>query len=86
MIELEIYAVGLRESDNILKLGHQFEAYPSVRYQIDTNHDIVYLEMDEPLVTQHQIADCVRRIGLITRFVGEIPSELEIGTQTQRIE
>ena len=86
MIELEVYAVGLRESDNILKIGHQLEALPGVRYQVDSNHDIVYFEMDEPIVTLSQLSDAIRRVGLEPRFVGEVPAELEVGTRTQRIE
>jgi len=86
MIELEVYAVGLRESDNILKLGHQLEALPGIRYQVDSNHDIIYFEMDEPIVTLHQIRGAVERIGIEPRFVGEIPSDLEVGTRTQKLE
>lgn len=86
MIELEVYVVGLRDSDNILKLGHQLEALPGVRYQVDSNHDIIYFEMDEPIVTLSQLTGAVERVGLAPRIVGEIPSDLEIGTRTQKIE
>ena len=86
MIELEVYAVGLRESDNILQLDHQLETLNGVRYQADANHDIVYFEMDEPTVTLNQLSDAFKRIGLEPRFVGEIPAELDIGSRTQRIE
>ena len=86
MIELEAYAVGLRDDDNVLKLDHQLEALPGIRYQADPNHDIVYFELDEPSVTLSQILDAFARVGLKARFVGEVPSELEVGTRTQRIE
>ena len=89
MIELEVYAVGLRDSDYIQKLHHEMEAYLGVRYQVDPNHDIVYFEMEEPQVTLNQIRALFKRIGLAPRFVGQLPPELEVGgdgSQTMRIE
>jgi len=89
MIELEVYAVGLRDSDYIQKLNHELEAFAGVRYQVDPNHDIVYFEMGEPAVTLNQISAAFRRIGLHPRFVGQVPPELEVGSggaQTMRIE
>ncbi len=85
MIELEVYAVGLREGDNIMRLDHELETMPGLRYQADANHDIVYFEMDEPCVTLKQLTDAFARIDLTPRFVGEIPTELESGSRTQRI-
>ncbi len=86
MIELEVYAVGLREGDNIMRLDHELETLPGLRYQADPNHDIVYFEMDEPVISVKQLTDAFRRIDLEPRFVGEIPSELDTGSRTQRIE
>jgi len=90
MIELEVYAVGLRDSDYIQKLNHELEGFPHLRYQVDPNHDIVYFEMEEAVVTLNQIANVFTRVGLHSRFVGQIPSELQVGsasgTQTMRIE
>ena len=89
MIELEVYAVGLRDSDYIQKLNHEMEAFLGVRYQVDPNHDIVYFEMEEPQVTLNQIGAVFKRIGLAPRFVGQLPPELEVGSggsQTMRIE
>jgi hypothetical protein len=89
MIELEVYAVGLRDSDYIQKLNHELEPFQGVRYQVDPNHDIVYFEMEEPSVTLNQVSAAFRRIGLTPRFVGQVPSELEVGgagSQTMRIE
>jgi hypothetical protein len=74
MIELEVYAVGLREGDNIMRLDHELGTLPGLRYQADPNHDIVYFEMDEPVVSMKQLTDAFRRIELAPRFVGEIPS------------
>ena len=86
MIELEVYAVGLRDGDTILRLDHELGTFPGLRYQADPNHDIVYLEMDEPVVSLKQLNDVFRRVALEPRFVGEIPSELDAGSRTQRIE
>jgi len=51
MIELEVYAAGLRDLDKVLELDHQLEAIPGLRYKVDSNHDLVYLELDEPTIT-----------------------------------
>ena len=47
MIELEVYAAGLRNIDKILELDHLLETIPGLRYKVDRNHDLVYLEMEE---------------------------------------
>jgi len=90
MIELEVYAVGLRDSDYIQQLNHELEAFQGVRYQVDPNHDIVYFEMEEPTVTLVQVSNAFKRIGLHPRFVGQVPTELQVGgatgSATMRIE
>ena len=89
MIELEVYAVGLRDSDYIQKLNHEMEVFIGVRYQVDPNHDIVYFEMEKPQITLNQLASVFKRIGLTPRFVGQLPPELEVGgsgSETMRIE
>ena len=56
---------------------------------MDPNHDIVYFEMATAVVTLNQIAAAFKRIGLVPRFVGQMPEELEPGTsgsETIRIE
>ncbi|PYK95801.1 MAG: hypothetical protein DME36_00825, partial [Verrucomicrobia bacterium] len=55
MIELEVYATGLRDLDKVLGLDHQLEAIPGLRYKVDSKHDLVYLELDEPTVTAREI-------------------------------
>jgi hypothetical protein len=40
MIELEIYAPGVRTLEKILELDHELEALPGLRYKVDPNHDI----------------------------------------------
>jgi hypothetical protein len=83
MIELEVYAAGVRVLDKILELDHQLEAVPSLRYKVDSNHDIVYMELDEPTVTFREIGMIFRKLGLEPRFVGAIPPEVRPMTKTQ---
>ena len=44
MIELEVYAAGVRDLSKILEL----EAVPGLHYKVDSNHDLVYMELEEP--------------------------------------
>ncbi|HEY8649386.1 MAG TPA: hypothetical protein VIL70_00570 [Chthoniobacterales bacterium] len=83
MIELEVYAAGVRDLDKILELDHQLEAVPGLRYKVDSNHDIVYMELDQPTVTFREIGMIFRKLGLEPRFVGAIPPEVRPMTKTQ---
>ncbi len=82
MIELEVYAAGVRDLNKILELDHQLEAVPGLRYKVDSNHDIVYLELDEPTITSRQIRTLFVELGLEPCFVGAVPSELRTGSKT----
>jgi hypothetical protein len=55
MLELEVYAAGLRDLNKILELDRELEAIPGLRYKVDSNHNIVYLEMGEPTITLREI-------------------------------
>ena len=85
MIELEVYAAGIRNLENILELDHEFEAVPGLRYKVDSNHDIVYLEFEEPTMTIQEIRSVFRKIGLEPRIVGHVPGELNQKAKTQPI-
>ena len=86
MIELEVYACGLRDGDNLLQLQSQMDVMPRIRYKVDVRHDLVYFEVDNPAdVTQRQIAKLFEAIGLEARFVGQIPPEIELGSDTIRL-
>jgi len=86
MIELEVYACGLRDGDNLLQLQSQMDVMPRIRYKVDVRHDLVYFEIDNPAdVTQRQIAKLFEAIGLEARFVGQIPPEIELGSDTIRL-
>jgi len=83
MIELEVYAAGVRDLDKILELDHQLEAVPALRYKVDSNHDIVYMELDEPTISFREIGMIFRKLGLEPRFVGAVPPEVRPKTKTQ---
>lgn len=83
MFELEVYAAGVRDLDKVLQLDHELATIPGLRYKVDSNHDLVYLELDEPRVTFREIRAIFRRLELEPRFVGAIPAELRPKTKTQ---
>ena len=83
MIELEVYAAGLRNIDKILELDHQLETIPGLRYKVDPNHDLVYLEMEEAGITLRELRAMFRKIGLEARFVGAVPDEMRSRSKTQ---
>jgi len=83
MIELEVYAAGLRDLNKILELDHQLEAVPGLRYKVDSNHDLVYLELEEPVITLREIRAMFRKLDLEPRFVGAVAPELRPKSKTQ---
>jgi len=83
MVELEVYAAGVRDLNKILELDHELEALHGLRYKVDSNHDLVYLELEEPTVTVREIRAIFRKLGLEARFVGAIPDELRPRSKTQ---
>lgn len=83
MIELEVYAAGVRDLNKILELDHELEAIAGLRYKIDSNHDLVYLELEEPIITFREIRAIFRKLDLDARFIGAIPPELRPKTKTQ---
>lgn len=83
MIELEVYAAGVRNLEKILELDHELEAVPGLRYKVDSNHDIVYLEFEEPTFTIQEIRSIFRKLGLEPRVVGAIPTEINPKSKTQ---
>ena len=83
MLEIEVYAAGVRNVDKILALDHELEAVAGLRYKVDSNHDIVYLDFDEPTLTLQEIRGIFRRLGLEARIVGAVPPELNPKSKTQ---
>jgi hypothetical protein len=83
MLELEVYAAGVRDLNKIMELDMELEAIPGLRYKVDRNHDIVYMELDEPTVTFREIRATFGKLGLEPKFVGAVPPELRPKTKTQ---
>ena len=83
MLEIEVYAAGIRNVEKILALDHELEAVAGLRYKVDSNHDIVYLDFDEPTLTIQEIRGMFRRLGLEARIVGAVPPELNPKSKTQ---
>ena len=83
VLELEVYAAGVRDLNRILELEHELEAIAGLRYKVDSNHDLVYLELDEPTITFREIRAIFRKLGFDPRFIGAVPPELRPKTKTQ---
>ena len=79
MLELEVYAAGVRDLNKILEL----ETIAGSRYKVDRNHDLVHFELEEPAVTFRDLRTIFRKLNLEPRFVGAIPIELRPKTKTQ---
>jgi hypothetical protein len=64
---------GLGDLDKILELDHQLSSIPGLRYKVDRNHNLVYLELDQPTITFREIRAIFRKLSLDPRFIGAIP-------------
>lgn len=85
MIEVEIYAPGLRSESTLMQLRNQMDHFPRVRYKVDGRHDLVYFEIDRPGdINQQEIHQIFEAIDLNPRFVGQVPEELKSG-ETSRL-
>ena len=86
MIEVEIYAPGLRADSALLQLRNQMDQFPKVRYKVDARHDLVYFEIDKPGdISQQEINHIIEAMDLDPRFVGQIPEELRTGMTTKLV-
>ncbi|HZE56903.1 MAG TPA: hypothetical protein VE031_03530 [Chthoniobacterales bacterium] len=86
MLELEVYAAGVRELNKILELDIELGPIGGLHYKVDRNHDIVYMELEVATVTFREIRSIFRKLGLDPKFVGAIPAELRPKTRTQLLE
>ncbi len=87
MFDLEVYAAGVRNLEKILELDLEFESVPGLRYKVDSNHDIVYLEFEAAALTIQEVRAVFRKIGLDPRIVGTVPTALNPNpkNKTQRL-
>jgi hypothetical protein len=86
VLELEVYAAGVRELNKILELDIELGPIAGLHYKVDRNHDIVYMELEAATVTFREIRSIFRKLGLDPKFVGAIPAELRPKTRTQLLE
>lgn len=86
VLELEVYAAGVRDLNKILELDIELGAIAGLHYKVDRNHDIVYMELEAPTVTFREIRSIFRKLGLEPKFVGAIPAELRPKTKTQLLD
>jgi hypothetical protein len=85
MIEIEVYAAGIRNLEKILELDHELEAFPNLHYKIDSNHDIVYLETEEATFSVQELKAIFTKLDLEAKLVGSLPAGLASKSKTQPI-
>jgi len=83
MLELEVYAAGIRHPDKIMGLALELDSVSGLRYKVDTNHDIVYMEFTEKPLTLDGVRSIYNKLGIDAKFVGRIPPELKSKSKTQ---
>ena len=83
MIEIEVYAAGVRNLEKILELDHELEAVGGLHYKVDSNHDIVYFEMERVTMTIGELKSIFTRLGLHAKIVGSIPEEMRPRRKTE---
>jgi hypothetical protein len=71
MIELEVYATAVRQLEKILALARKFTAIRGWPHKVDRNHDLVYMEFEEP---RRAILATFAKLNLDPRFAGRTPA------------
>lgn len=71
MVELQVYAAGIRAPDKLMGLDLELGALPGVRYKADTLHDMIFLESEDPAVSLEEIRNIFNKLDLQARFVGQ---------------
>ena len=61
----------------MLELDPHLVEIAGMRYKVDTNHDIVYLEFDEPTLSIREILAIFPNLSLKRLSIGAIPTELQ---------
>ncbi|MFZ9933238.1 MAG: hypothetical protein ACO3J2_06050 [Chthoniobacterales bacterium] len=85
MVEIEVYARGLRAPDKLLGLDLELGAIPGLRYKVDALHDIIFLESDHAAFSLEEIAGIFRKLELEARFIGQTHSVARTQTATRVI-
>lgn len=86
MIEVEVYAAGVRSPERMMALALELETLHGLRYKVDTNHDIVYMEFDRQAPDLVSLKSIFHKAGLQARFVGALPPEVDANKKkTQKL-
>jgi hypothetical protein len=85
MIELEIYAAGVRAPDKLMGLDLELGGIPGLRYKVDTLHDIIFLESSDSDLSLEVIRSIFNKLDLQARFVGQTHSVARSKSATQVI-
>jgi hypothetical protein len=85
MVELQVYAAGLRAPDKLMGLDLELAAIPGLRYKADTLHDMIFLESDDPSISLEEIRSLFNKLDLRARFVGQTHSVARSQSATQVI-
>ena len=85
MIEVEIYALGVRQPEKMLGLALELDVIPNLHYKVDTNHDIVYMEFGGEVPAIETLESFFRKIDLEPRLVGQLPQQGNSAKKTQKI-
>jgi hypothetical protein len=86
VLDLEVYAAGVRDLNKILDLDIELGAITGLPYKVDRNHDIVYMQLEPSTVTFREIRSIFRKLRLEPKFVGAVPAELRPKTKMQLLE
>jgi hypothetical protein len=86
MVEVEIYAAGVRAPEKMMALALELDTLAGIRYKVDTNHDIVYMEFGRQAPTLASLMALFSKAGLDAKFVGALPPEVAADKKkTQRL-
>lgn len=85
MVELQIYAAGMRAPDKLMGLDLELGTIPGLRYKVDTLHDMIFLESDDPSLSLEGIRSIFNKLDLQARFVGQTHSVAPSQSATQLI-
>lgn len=85
MVEVEIYAAGLRAAHKLLGLDLELGALPGLRYKVDVLHDIIFIESDNAELSLEELGCIFLKLGLKPRFIGETHYLARTASSTQVI-
>ncbi len=66
----------VHQPNKMMALGLELDVLPGLRYKVDTNHDIVYMEFNDQVPTVSGLQSVFKKLGLDAKFVGQMPPEV----------